>query len=208
MDCPSSPHAFTRARELERFRTDPQCLVLLLGKKGAHGLDLSFVTHMFLMDQIWDRSLETQVWIDVDVHSSRLLKIWTKALTLLGTSKPQVSPSSRLSAVCCVFVPRRRLPASSDTSHLVFLLQIVVGTVRPFFSRFFLFSFVSREFDTNICRGKVQTDASMQSPGCATRLMCFLTPAACLPSCICPRRWWLVRIGWAQRGPFPWSSSS
>ncbi|CAN0094409.1 unnamed protein product, partial [Hapterophycus canaliculatus] len=53
-----------RARELERFRTDPQCLVLLLGKKGAHGLDLSFVTHMFLMDQIWDRSLETQVWTD------------------------------------------------------------------------------------------------------------------------------------------------
>eukprot|EP00903_Cladosiphon_okamuranus_P012127 g11378.t1 len=50
-----------RARELERFRTDPECFVLLLGKKGAHGLDLSFVTHMFLMDQIWDRSLETQV---------------------------------------------------------------------------------------------------------------------------------------------------
>lgn len=52
-----------RAKELERFRTDPACLVLLLGKKGAHGLDLSFVTHMFLMDQIWDRSLETQVAI-------------------------------------------------------------------------------------------------------------------------------------------------
>ncbi|CAN0489917.1 unnamed protein product, partial [Ectocarpus sp. 8 AP-2014] len=51
----------TRAKELERFRTDPECFVLLLGKRGAHGLDLSFVTHMFLMDQIWDRSLETQV---------------------------------------------------------------------------------------------------------------------------------------------------
>ncbi|CAM9740993.1 unnamed protein product, partial [Ectocarpus sp. 12 AP-2014] len=50
-----------RAKELERFRTDPECFVLLLGKRGAHGLDLSFVTHMFLMDQIWDRSLETQV---------------------------------------------------------------------------------------------------------------------------------------------------
>ena len=24
------------------------------------GLDLSFVTHIFLMDQIWDRSLEMQ----------------------------------------------------------------------------------------------------------------------------------------------------
>lgn len=50
-----------RAKELERFRTDPECFVLLLGKRGAHGLDLSFVTHMFLMEQIWDRSLETQV---------------------------------------------------------------------------------------------------------------------------------------------------
>ncbi|CAN0199422.1 unnamed protein product [Ectocarpus sp. 4 AP-2014] len=49
------------AKELERFCTDPECFVLLLGKRGAHGLDLSFVTHMFLMDQIWDRSLETQV---------------------------------------------------------------------------------------------------------------------------------------------------
>ncbi|CAM9678677.1 unnamed protein product [Ectocarpus fasciculatus] len=49
------------AKELERFRTDPECFVLLLGKRGAHGLDLSFVTHMFLMEQIWDRSLETQV---------------------------------------------------------------------------------------------------------------------------------------------------
>ena len=56
---PNGP--FYRARELERFRTDPECFVLLLGRKGAHGLDLSFVTHMFLMDQIWDRSLETQV---------------------------------------------------------------------------------------------------------------------------------------------------
>ncbi|CAM9755287.1 unnamed protein product, partial [Discosporangium mesarthrocarpum] len=50
-----------RAKELEKFRTDKDCLVLLLGKNGAHGLDLSYVTHIFLTEQIWDRSLETQV---------------------------------------------------------------------------------------------------------------------------------------------------
>uniref|UniRef100_M4B1I0 Helicase C-terminal domain-containing protein n=1 Tax=Hyaloperonospora arabidopsidis (strain Emoy2) TaxID=559515 RepID=M4B1I0_HYAAE len=28
---------------------------------GSHGLDLSFVTHVFLMEEIWDKSLEQQV---------------------------------------------------------------------------------------------------------------------------------------------------
>ena len=37
------------------------CFVLLLGQDGSHGLDLSFVTHIFLMESIWDTSLEAQV---------------------------------------------------------------------------------------------------------------------------------------------------
>lgn len=71
-----------RARELEKFRTDPACFVLLLGKKGAHGLDLSFVTHMFLMDQIWDRSLETQVkWYNVRSVSIRGSVVLQKSMS-------------------------------------------------------------------------------------------------------------------------------
>ncbi|KAL3673932.1 hypothetical protein V7S43_001619 [Phytophthora oleae] len=50
-----------RMRALKRFRSDPSLNVLLLSEMGSHGLDLSFVTHVFLMEQIWDKSLEQQV---------------------------------------------------------------------------------------------------------------------------------------------------
>ncbi|KAG7391797.1 hypothetical protein PHYPSEUDO_003417 [Phytophthora pseudosyringae] len=50
-----------RMNALQRFRTDPSLNVLLLSEMGSHGLDLSFVTHVFLMEEIWDKSLEQQV---------------------------------------------------------------------------------------------------------------------------------------------------
>ncbi|KAI9906649.1 hypothetical protein PsorP6_004638 [Peronosclerospora sorghi] len=50
-----------RMEQLMRFREDPNVNVLLLTEVGSHGLDLSFVTHIFLMDEIWDKSLEQQV---------------------------------------------------------------------------------------------------------------------------------------------------
>ncbi|KAJ8514173.1 hypothetical protein ON010_g18712 [Phytophthora cinnamomi] len=50
-----------RMRALKRFREDASLNVLLLSEMGSHGLDLSFVTHVFLMEQVWDKSLETQV---------------------------------------------------------------------------------------------------------------------------------------------------
>lgn len=31
--------------------------------EGSHGLDLSFVTHIFLMDTVFDESLEQQVFL-------------------------------------------------------------------------------------------------------------------------------------------------
>ncbi|KAG3085450.1 hypothetical protein PC128_g4974 [Phytophthora cactorum] len=52
----------TRMKSLKRFRTDPLLNVLLLSEMGSHGLDLSFVTHVFLMEEIWDKSLEQQVF--------------------------------------------------------------------------------------------------------------------------------------------------
>ncbi|RLN72748.1 hypothetical protein BBJ28_00016670 [Nothophytophthora sp. Chile5] len=50
-----------RMQELKQFRTDPSLNVLLLSETGSHGLDLSFVTHIFLLEEIWDKSLEQQV---------------------------------------------------------------------------------------------------------------------------------------------------
>jgi len=34
---------------------------MLLSKQGSVGLDLSFVTHIFFLDTIYDKSLEAQV---------------------------------------------------------------------------------------------------------------------------------------------------
>eukprot|EP00050_Salpingoeca_kvevrii_P001627 m.175107 g.175107 ORF g.175107 m.175107 type:complete len:1162 (-) comp10420_c0_seq15:114-3599(-) len=47
--------------ELEKFRVDPNCRVMLLGMIGSRGLDLSFATHIYLLDEIWDRALYDQV---------------------------------------------------------------------------------------------------------------------------------------------------
>ena len=34
---------------------------MFAGKEASHGLDMSFVTHIFLLDEIWDKSLKDQV---------------------------------------------------------------------------------------------------------------------------------------------------
>ena len=46
---------------LLRFHHQPKCFVMLLSKQGSVGLDLSFVTHIFFLDSIFDKSLEAQV---------------------------------------------------------------------------------------------------------------------------------------------------
>ncbi|KAG6973411.1 hypothetical protein JG688_00003551 [Phytophthora aleatoria] len=50
-----------RITNLAAFRSDPDLHVLLLPNLGSHGLDLSFVTHIFLLEEIWDKSVEQQV---------------------------------------------------------------------------------------------------------------------------------------------------
>lgn len=50
-----------RRQELHKFTTDPGCFILLLGRDGSEGLDLSFVTHIWFVEPLWDRSLESQV---------------------------------------------------------------------------------------------------------------------------------------------------
>ena len=51
-----------RLKDLARFKNPESGVqVLLIGKEGSHGLDLSLATHVFLMDQIWDQNLLNQV---------------------------------------------------------------------------------------------------------------------------------------------------
>jgi len=49
-----------RSQELHRFHHDDDCFCFLLGKDGSEGLDLSFVTHIFFMEKVFDRSLQEQ----------------------------------------------------------------------------------------------------------------------------------------------------
>lgn len=49
-----------RKQELSKFIHDDECFCMLLGKDGSEGLDLSFVTHIFFLEQVWDKSLEQQ----------------------------------------------------------------------------------------------------------------------------------------------------
>jgi len=50
-----------KRHELAKFSKSLSCFCMLLGKDGSEGLDLSFVTHIFFMDEVWDKSLENQV---------------------------------------------------------------------------------------------------------------------------------------------------
>ncbi len=50
-----------KSQELNRFRNDPSCSVMLMDESGALGLDLSFVNHVFLMEPLSNKSLEDQV---------------------------------------------------------------------------------------------------------------------------------------------------
>jgi SNF2 family DNA or RNA helicase len=50
-----------RKKELHKFVHDKKCFCMLLGKDGSEGLDLSFVTHIIFLEQVWDKSLENQV---------------------------------------------------------------------------------------------------------------------------------------------------
>ncbi|CAD7696884.1 unnamed protein product [Ostreobium quekettii] len=47
--------------EVHKFKTDPLMRVLLMDVTGAVGLDLSIASHVFLMEPLADRSLESQI---------------------------------------------------------------------------------------------------------------------------------------------------
>ena len=49
-----------RQEELHKFTHDSECFCLLLTKDGSEGLDLSFTTHMFFFEEIFDKALERQ----------------------------------------------------------------------------------------------------------------------------------------------------
>ncbi|KAL6562928.1 hypothetical protein OROHE_005515 [Orobanche hederae] len=57
----SPMHSGNKMKSLAAFQRDATCMVLLMDGSAALGLDLSFATHVYLMEPIWDRSMEEQV---------------------------------------------------------------------------------------------------------------------------------------------------
>lgn len=49
-----------RRQELHKFTHEKECICLLLTKDGSEGLDLSLATHIFFLEEIWDKALEDQ----------------------------------------------------------------------------------------------------------------------------------------------------
>ncbi|XP_020598804.1 F-box protein At3g54460 [Phalaenopsis equestris] len=82
-------HSFNKMKSLKMFQYDANCTVLLMDGSAALGLDLSFVTHVFLMEPIWDRSMEEQV-ISRAHRMGATRPIHVETLAMRGTIEEQM----------------------------------------------------------------------------------------------------------------------
>ncbi|XP_072961356.1 F-box protein At3g54460 [Typha angustifolia] len=82
-------HSWKKAKSLMEFQHDPNCMALLMDGSAALGLDLSFVTYVFLMEPIWDRSMEEQV-ISRAHRMGATRPIYVETLAMRGTIEEQM----------------------------------------------------------------------------------------------------------------------
>ncbi|KAJ9190572.1 hypothetical protein P3X46_001759 [Hevea brasiliensis] len=85
----SPMHSSNKMKSLSTFQHDATCMALLLDGSAALGLDLSFVTHVFLMEPIWDRSMEEQV-ISRAHRMGATRPIHVETLAMRGTIEEQM----------------------------------------------------------------------------------------------------------------------
>ncbi|KAH6824501.1 SNF2 domain-containing protein / helicase domain-containing protein / F-box family protein [Perilla frutescens var. hirtella] len=78
-----------KMKSLATFQHDPSCMALLMDGSAALGLDLSFVTHVYLMEPIWDRSMEEQV-ISRAHRMGATRPIHVETLAMSGTIEEQM----------------------------------------------------------------------------------------------------------------------
>jgi len=78
-----SPEVSMRSHEVD-------CAVLLLGKDGSHGLDLSMVSHIFIVEKLWDPALENQVVARAWRMGSKQKEVVVEQLLLRGSLEEHV----------------------------------------------------------------------------------------------------------------------
>uniref|UniRef100_A0ACD5WMQ2 Uncharacterized protein n=1 Tax=Avena sativa TaxID=4498 RepID=A0ACD5WMQ2_AVESA len=84
---------------LLKYKEDPTCMALLMDGTAALGLDLSFVNHVFLMEPIWDRSMEEQV-ISRAHRMGATRPINVETLAMRGTIEEQMLKLLQDSSAC------------------------------------------------------------------------------------------------------------
>lgn len=89
------------------------CFVLLLSRDGSHGLDLSMVTNLFLIDKIWDPAVEQQVvarafrvGAQSAVDVEQLIMAGTVEEDLHGMAAPSADAGASSNAVSASRAPR------------------------------------------------------------------------------------------------------
>ncbi|OIT32406.1 PREDICTED: F-box protein At3g54460 [Nicotiana attenuata] len=78
-----------KVKALATFQHDVDCMALLMDGSAALGLDLSFVTHVYLMEPIWDKSMEEQV-ISRAHRMGAICPIHVETLAMSGTIEEQM----------------------------------------------------------------------------------------------------------------------
>ncbi|KAF5184197.1 F-box protein [Thalictrum thalictroides] len=63
----SPMHSSNKMKSLMTFQHDENCMALLMDGSAALGLDLSFVTHVFLMEPIWDGSQHPSLSVELEL---------------------------------------------------------------------------------------------------------------------------------------------
>ncbi|CDP18621.1 unnamed protein product [Coffea canephora] len=79
----------SKMKSLATFQNDANCVALLMDGSAALGLDLSFVTHVYLMEPIWDKSVEEQV-ISRAHRMGATRPIYVETLAMNGTIEEQM----------------------------------------------------------------------------------------------------------------------
>ncbi|KAL5570391.1 hypothetical protein UlMin_026966 [Ulmus minor] len=109
----SPMHHNNKVKSLSMFQNDPTCMVLLMDGSAALGLDLSFVTHVFLMEPIWDKSMEEQV-ISRAHRMGATRPIQVETLAMRGTIEEQMLKFLQDAEACRRFLKEEIQKNDSD----------------------------------------------------------------------------------------------